>query len=497
MQKVVTTEEMRSADNCAINSGTPSIVLMERAGKNIFKLLTKDFELENKNLLIVCSNGGNGGDGLVLARYLFENNYDVEVYLISKESRNKDFLTNLDKYHGKIVEKIDGKSYDFLIDAIFGVGLDKDIEGEYFSLIQGLNRMVSYKISIDMPSGISSNTGLVKNIAFKADLTYSIQYYKIGQFINDGKDYCGKIKVVDIGITGENKVNILENNDFNDYFKERKSNVNKGNYKKVCVIGGSPLYMGAPLMSYMAMASLRVGVGYSCLAIPKKIKENYSINFVEPIYYELDCNNDGYFKFNEDNIKHLLTYDSIIIGMGFSASEEVYKLISYLLKNYTKSLLIDADGLNSLAKYGVDILLEKKCNVVLTPHLKEFSRLVGKNIDEIKENTLEIAMNFAKTYKINLVLKSNSSIITNGNICYLNINGNSGLAKGGSGDFLSGIIGGLIVNDEDILKRCALGSYILGRCADLAIKDINKYSLIASDLLNYINMVIKEIQYGN
>ena len=332
---------------------------------------------------------------------------------------------------------------------------------------------------------------------FKSDLTITIQDYKSGLFLNNGKGAYCDLKVIDIGIKPAKPqyfLNILEKEDIKVLFKKRDQNTNKGSYGRVALIGGSKLTPGALLLSCNALASLRCGVGYATIVIPKSLYTIYALKNEENIY-TLFNDNDGNILFDEENLKKLLHYSSILVGPGIGTSEEVYKIIKYLLLNFKGNLVLDADALNSLSKYGVDVLKEKVCNAtILTPHIKEFSRLSCLEIDEILNNSVEICRDFAKKYGVIVNLKNNVSVISDGEMAYLNINGNAGLAKGGSGDVLSGITLGLVNKNDNILLRVASAAYILGSSADLATQKINEYSLLARDVVaeipNAINSII-------
>ncbi len=498
MEYVLTSEEMQESDAYTIKNFTPSIELMERAGKGCFEIIKEKINKKDK-ILVACGGGGNGGDGLVIARYLLENGYDVNVYLISRHLKNETEI-NLNRYKGKIVDDI----YSFLgkekitvvVDALLGVGVDSRLKDNYIELINKLNEINAYKVSVDINSGVDATSGLILGTAFKSDLTLTIEFLKTGHFLNDGKDVYKELKTVRIGINPAKPQyfsKILNKSDFKFIFEKRKENTNKGDYGRVALIGGSKLTPGALYMSDSALAALRCGVGYCTVCIPSSLYDIYALKNPENIYLCFS-DKDGQIQFDKEKLDKLLHYSAILVGPGIGVNEEVYKIISYLLNNYKGNLVLDADALNSLSKYGVEILKKKVCeNVILTPHLKEFSRLINKEISEIKEKYLSFAGFFAKTYGVILNLKSNTSIITDGNEFYINVNGNAGLAKGGSGDVLSGITLGLANKNDEIVKRVACGAYLLGSSADLATLKINEYSLLARDVVEKIPEAINEI----
>lgn len=484
-------------DKYTIENGTPSIELMEKAGFKCFEIIKEQIKKVD-NVLVVVGSGGNGGDGYVIARYLLENGFNVKVLDIN-ESYNKDCLINKNRYKGKVIRNIDEEKYSLIVDAIFGVGLNKEVVEPQLSLIKYINNSHAKVISIDVNSGLDATTGLVLREAVKSDLTICVQDIKVGLYLNEGRDYCLKIVAIDIGICHFDESNyfkILDKIDFAKLIEKRKSHSNKGNYGKSIIIGGSKDYFGAPALSFASFACLRSGCGYSTLAVPVSLLSIYALNFPEVMLIGLNDDNNGHYVFDEKQASSFLTYSSISIGMGMGISEEVYKLVIYLLNNYKGVLIIDADALNSISKYGVDCLKSHLCNVIVTPHIKEFSRISGYEISEIERNYGGLARDFTKKYNLIVLLKNNSSIITDGETTYLNVTGSPCLAKGGSGDVLSGILCGICYKKDDLLKRVAMSSYILGRASELCVLSIYEDCVVATDVINNISNVYKEIKDG-
>ena len=500
MDYILSSKEMKEADQYTITNYASSLDLMEKAGRSIFEFLRTNFS-KGFYYLIVTGSGNNGGDGFVIARYLLENGYQVDVYEVS-EAKSSEAIENKKRYLKSPIKTLNINKNTIIIDAIFGYGLNKEVTEPYLNIIKKINEAEKYKvISVDIASGISSNNGLKMGDAIKSDVSLALGEYKLGYFLNDGKDYNKLTLKLDIGIVLPKKdyISRLDKSDFKDLFLNRKENSNKGSYGKVSLIGGMEKTPGALILAYKAYSSLKLGVGYSELAFPKSLKFIYSALTPEIIYHPLKDNRLGSLKFNKKEYSSFLSSKVITIGMGIGVSKEVYKIIKFFLKNYQNTLIIDADGLNTLAKYGIDILKEKRnCKVVLTPHIKEFSRLSKKSIEDIKRMRVKLAKEFSFNYNVYLVLKDNSTLIVHKNNAYLNTNGNSGLAKGGSGDLLSGFIAGCVSlndNDSDLLRKTALGSYILGRAADILKlhERVNEFSIIASDVVTVTNKVINEI----
>ncbi len=270
---------------------------------------------------------------------------------------------------------------------------------------------------------------------------------------------------------------------------QRKRNSHKGSYGKAAIVAGSIEYTGAAYLS--TAACLRSGVGYTTLFLPKELLPYYVLKAPEALLCPL-CEGSRY-AFNEESMQKLLGYDAIAYGMGMGVSEEVYLGVQWLLKHYGGKLLLDADGLNSVAKYGQGSLQNSKCQVLLTPHVKEFSRLSGASVEEIEKRGVELAQEFAKTQGVTLALKNALTAVTDGKRTAFNAAGNSGQAKGGTGDVLSGLTVGLLAQGMLPFEGVLLGSYLVGRSAEIAVEELGEYSLTASDCIANVGKAFRSI----
>ncbi len=261
---------------------------------------------------------------------------------------------------------------------------------------------------------------------------------------------------------------------------KRKRNSHKGSYGRAAIVAGSIEYTGAAYLS--AAACLRSGAGYTTLFLPKTLLPAYALKLPEILLRPV-CEGERY-AFDERSMKELLAYDSVAYGMGMGCSEGVFQGAKWLLENYTGKLLLDADGLNSLARYGQRTLFsKKKCEVVITPHILEFSRLTGRNAEEILEKSAPLATAFAKENGVTVLLKNARSVVTDGKSLTFIVAGNSGQAKGGSGDVLSGIIAALCAQGASTYIAAVCGGYLAGKAAELAAKEWGEYSLTAGDCI--------------
>lgn len=477
MERILTNAQMREADVFTIEKlGVSSEELVERAGKAVAEEINRRFM--GGRVLVCIGKGNNGADGDVVARIL-------------------------SSYHGFSVSTINicngifkhfEKKFDIIVDCIFGTGLNRNVDGKYKTAIELINKSGAFVVSCDIPSGLNGDTGFAMGVAVKANLTIAIQEYKIGHFINDGPDYTGEIIAKDIGISiwGEDFITRISSKTASKYFEKRLRNVNKGNFGKATVVGGSKNFPGSVLLSSNALASLKMGIGYSNLTIPESLVNVYAgINPECTITCMKDCN--GQMIFCKEILSSLLNYNAISIGMGIGQSEDVYKIICYLLENYNGNLLIDADGLNVLAVYGKEVLKNAKCNVVLTPHIGEFSRLIDCEKKLVETSCIQLAKDFAKEYCVVLLLKNATSVITDGERVVLNTTGCSGMAKGGSGDVLSGFCAGLLARSIDVFESVCVGAYVFGLAGEKAQNDQNEFTITASDIIKALPFVINSL----
>lgn len=470
MQRILTVEQMQNADKYTIETlGIPESVLVERAGCAVAEEITKKFK--GGRVLVVAGKGNNGADAVVVAEEL---------------SLVHGFKVTLLKTEENDLSKLNGK-FDIVVDGIFGTGLKREVSGFYAELINKINAIDAYKISIDIPSGLDGNSGVPLGVAVKSDFTVSIQEFKIGQFLNDGPDYTGDIVAKDIGISvwDDECAYKLEDKDIEKFFPKRSRNTHKGSYGKAAIVGGSKSFFGSAMLAGLSLSALRLGAGYSHLCIPDSLFPVYAGKCPECTLGTLN-DIDGNIVFDKDGLDKLLGYDTIAIGMGIGKSEEVYKTIKYLLSNFGGKLIIDADGLNSLAEYGVSVLRNAKPDVLLTPHIKEFSRLSALSVDEILKNSVEIAKTFANEYGVNVILKNAVSVITDGESVCLNVTGSPAMAKCGSGDVLAGVIAGISARKFGLYESACSGAYIFGKAGERCAKEIGEYSVTATDLINAI-----------
>ncbi len=483
MLEVYSVKDVKNADLKTCQT-IKDIDLMFEAGKKIFES-TKFYG----SSAIICGKGNNAGDGLVVALLLKQNNLDVDIYLIDNNlsSTSSYYLDKCKNNNINIYEfnnEANLNKYNFIVDAIFGTGFKGKPEGIYDIAINKINESKAFVISCDINSGLNGDSGLYIN-AVKSDLTVSIGYYKTGLFLNQAKDIIKNLINADIKLLKpDNPYYLLEEKDIK--FKDRLNYSNKGNYGYIALVGGSNMYSGAIRLAQMSNAAMRSGAGVATIFCPSSISNIVAQNILESTIYPLKEEN-GFIKFEENDFKSLLKYKAIAFGMGIGNTLETKKALEYLLKNYTNTLIIDADGLNALSQIKE---IKTNARLILTPHIKEFSRLINKEINEILNDEINIAINYAKSNNVVLLLKGATTIITDGSKTYLSNTGAPGMATAGSGDVLSGIIAALCGSYEPI-TAAYMGAYINGYAGMLAQRKNSSITMVASDTVNNIKETIE------
>ena len=480
MKNILSVSDVRMSDKLTIESGIPSKELMYKAALGVYNSY-----MWHGKIGIFCGSGNNAGDGYALAIILKNNGYYPELVLVS----NKFSDDGLFYYNQCIDLQIPIRNfseqleqYDIYVDALLGTGFKGDLKPSIYNCIKYINDMNKPTISIDINSGLNGDTGLCE-YAVKSDLTVSIGYSKPGLYLNKAKDFIKEIVTVDIGLVSYGKpYSLIEHADASSFFKTRLNYSNKGTYGYVGIMGGSENYPGAVRLANLGQVSLRSGCGVSKLIVPSEIYELIFSNVLETTVVKIPSKL-GKMIYDENAISEALKGLRVLgIGVGWGESEEYIKILSYILLNYEIPVVIDADGLNTLSKMDLNILNSSKCKIILTPHLKEFSRLTNYSVNEISNNLIQYGKEFVSKYNVTLLLKGATTLVFDNQRTYLITNGNSGMATAGSGDVLTGIITGLLgYHCEDVTMTVAVASYINGLAGDLAAKQYGEISMLSSD----------------
>lgn len=513
--KAASSKEMQLIDKKAISEyGIPGIVLMENAAIQVIKEIEAKYgDLTKKRVTVVAGKGNNGGDGLAIARHLINRGTKIIVYLLAEDSSIEgDALINL-----KIFKKMGGKIYDsssfdlkametvishshIIIDAIFGTGLSTDVKGFYADVISLINSAGKPIVSVDVPSGISADTGKVLGTAITAEMTVTFALPKVGLLIYPGAEYAGGLKIVDISIPGgmmeieSIQANLLTIEEMRGAVPERAADSHKGSFGHVGVIAGSVGKTGAAAMT--SLASLKVGAGLVSLAVPSSLNQTLAQKLTEVMTFPLPEGKEGFLgnRAEEKIIEFLADKDVVAIGPGISTDKEAQELIRRLVKRISIPMVIDADGINAFVGY-TDILKDIGVPIILTPHPGEMARLLGINPSDVQDDRIGISRRFSTEYNIYLLLKGARTIIAEpSGAIYINPTGNPGMATGGTGDILTGIIAGLIAQRLDISSAVRFGVFLHGLAGDLAAKEKGEAGMIAGDLLDMIAEAIREIK---
>lgn len=485
--------DMKASDIATINGGVPAVELMRRVGEAVYK----EYEFWNDNIYIICGKGNNGGDGLALAQVLISHGFLPKVFLIDNNisADSKYFYDILQKSNRNIFYNIEQCDYnaDIIVDCIFGTGFVGNPSEKYSKIINKINSSKSQIISIDIPSGLNADNGLF-SVCVKANKTIAIQSFKLGHFLNDGSDVCGKVSCIDIGIVviGE-KINIIDSDYCAKYFPKRINNCNKSSFQPTAIMGGCTNYCGAVKLANSGLCSLRSGAGLCKIIIPKSIAFAYMLALTVDTTLATMDDVDGKFIFDKAQIDKVMKNIKVLaFGMGMGDNyDSNYKILEYILLNYSIDVIIDADGLNCL-KNNMDILNITKCNVIITPHPKEMSRIINLPIEEILNNPINIAKQVAEKYNCVVLLKGTCSAISNGKETFILPCITPALAKGGSGDTLSGVIAGLLANKTDSFNSAVVASYLCAKSALIASKEYSEYGVLASDVSKCIKEIIEK-----
>ncbi len=494
---------MRNADKVSIEkAGIPGIVLMENAARGCVDELLKDFpDIKEKSVACFCGKGNNGGDGLAIARLLSRLGCRVTVFLTHGDSFKGDALINreiINHMNCRICHVPDNisdlvHSFDIIVDAIFGTGMYGMVDDDTFSLISAINNSNKYVLSVDIPSGISADTGEIWGICVNATRTVTFGAYKTGLFLFPGCDYTGEITLCDICtpdfvLSDINK--FVTDEDFvRDNLPRRKKNSQKSDYGKVLIIGGRQGMTGAPAMA--AEAALRMGAGLVTVGVCKSLNSVLEEKLTEAMTYPL-AEADGHLSRDASTqIKKLMERaDAVLFGPGVGTSADIYELLKAVMESCTVPLIIDADGLNVLASY-TELLEKCSCSLIFTPHEVEMSRLLKTTLSEVTENRIGVAHDFAQENGVTLILKGHHTIVTaEDGTQYINITGNPGLATGGSGDVLAGMVAALAARGLKGDIAAAVAVYLHGKSGDIAAENLGEDSLIATDIIKFLPQAI-------
>lgn len=526
LKYIADAREAKEIDRISIEEiGIPSVVLMEKASLSVAGCVKGQIKSEKDSVLVICGVGNNGGDGVAAGRLLWEDGVDVTVLILGQKKRISpemqvqlkiarnlgmkilwDDCSAVDGQYEKRISAIlentgTGKvteEYSIIVDAIFGIGLTREIVGSYREWISWINACSARIISVDIPSGIHASTGAVLGIGVRADMTVTFGVNKRGLVLYPGAGYAGQVIVSDIGFPQKALLRAvpgaytLQQDELPKYLPVRGKRTNKGSYGRVLVIAGSPDMSGA---CYLASeAAYRVGCGLVRVITARENTQVIRTKLPEAI---VTAYSPGLSDEEMKTVHQALNWaTSIVIGPGIGKNPDAEKLLRLVLEEQQNKVVIDADGLNLLAEMeeyfvsdaGKSRQIALSERFILTPHLKEMSRLLRRPVEEIAATVAETAKN--STTGCTMVLKDARTVVSDGTQVYINTTGNNALAKGGSGDVLSGMIGGLLAQGMEPFPAAQLAVCIHGLAADYYVQENGQYGMLASDLLAAIPKVL-------
>lgn len=488
-------QQIRAWDAYTIqNEPIASIDLMERAALTCVEWIEKQ-NWQKKAFKIFCGKGNNGGDGLAIARLLYELDYQVSVYILEfGKPGSDDFQINLQRLHELTFTEIHFlqlkehfpliNTDEILIDALFGSGLNKPLESLAADLVDHINHSEALAVSIDLPSGLFIDQSSKGNKVVEADHTLTFQCYKLGLLVQENALFIGDVHILDIGLhqgylQDQNFEQVFVERDFiKQIFRPRDAFAHKGSFGHALLIAGSYGKMGAAILA--ARACLHSGVGLLTCHLPKS---GYQImQTALPEAMVLTDENETIVAQLPNEIEK---YSVIGIGPGIGTATETQNLISFVCRRYKKALVIDADGLNCLSLQK-DLLEQLPPYSILTPHPKEFDRLFGEHQNDF--DRLETAKQKSKQFNLIIVLKSHhTAIIIPGRKIFFNSTGNAGMAKGGSGDVLTGIITALFAQNYSPEDAAVVGVYLHGLAGDLAANALSQHAMVATDVITFLS----------
>lgn len=507
--RILSAEAMREVDRCAIEElGIPSLVLMENAAIGVVDAIGEIYE-EAESAAIFCGPGNNGGDGLAIARHLAVRGYEVQVFLVAgRRGMRGDAEVQLGicRRQGLAIQEVadedgvvealeEAREADLIVDALFGTGLSKPLEGLLADLVQGLNDLPVPCVSVDLPSGLNGSRSEPLGPHIEADLTVTFAAPKIAHVFPPASESVGELVVTDLGIPPElveeaeeegGPLHLLVGEELAGLLPEREPGTHKGDYGHVLLVAGSPGKAGAAILA--ARAAVRSGAGLVTAAVPESILDVVDLGSIESMTLPLR---------SLDQALDAAEGKSVLaMGPGLGQEDGTAEAIRRIAGEVSLPLILDADGINAFAGRAAE-LAGRSAETVLTPHPGELGRLLGMSTSEVQDDRIAAARRAAVEAEAVVVLKGHRTLVaTPGGEVHVNTTGNPGMASGGTGDVLTGLIAGLSAQGLGALDAARLGVYLHGLAGDLAAARTGETALAAGDLLTYLPAAFLELEEG-
>lgn len=480
-------ESVKKIEENAALAGTSFYTMMENAGFFAVEEICKRKDVKGKKIIVYCGSGNNGGDGYVAARLLMEKGADCFVVPFG-EPLTETAKKAKNSYNGSFAdENLNLDDADIIIDALFGTGLKRNLEGRYLEAVNKINESAAYKVALDIPSGLFADSG-EESPCIKADLTVTFIAYKLCHLMFPARNFCGEIALSRIGIEDSafKNIEIIGKIIEQPVFKKRESNTHKGTYGTASLVVGSYGMAGAAILSLKG--ALMSGVGIAKATVHNSIYPIVTVACPEAVCNVYSDDSDL-----EEVAGKAILSDAVLIGCGLSKGELQRRLLYHILSKADKKLIIDADGINMLSD-NIECIKQSSADIVLTPHPAEMSRLLKVSVAEIEKDRIYYGKKAAKDLSCTVVLKGAVTLVChkNGEV-YFNLTGNPSMAKGGSGDSLSGIIVSLASQGFSLEEAAGYGVYIHGMAGDKARDEFGEISSLPTDLINYLPWVFKKL----
>ncbi len=502
---IVTPDQMRQVEEYTFRFGLDALRLMENAGARAASLAEEAGLCAGKQVAILCGRGNNGGDACVMARHLLQKGNRVTLILCEGQPVTKQASRMFERLQGLELEILNAgfdksaafrriSGADLIVDGVYGIGFHGNLQGLTAQLIEEANRTNAVRLSLDLPSGMNGETGETDPGVFRADFTVVFGAYKTGHFTDGGRRCCGRLLLAEIGIPAEAFFKCQVDAFFTDVEMVKQSvpkrdvSAHKGDFGRALLLCGSRRMSGAAFLA--ASGALKAGAGLVTLAAPGTVVDGLCGRLIEATFLPLP-EEDGFVSIGAEELllAEMKNKTALLAGCGLGRGEAASRLIEGMLMGQKNPVVLDADGLFLAAEHK-DEWKAHRCPLILTPHAGEMERLTGEKTPTDRTRRKEVCRQLAEEWNAVVVLKGHETVISGPDgSCYLNQTGNPGLAKGGSGDLLAGLICGLAAQGIEPVKAAAIGVWLHGKAADLAVAESGEAGLLASELLPSLGKV--------
>ncbi|MFB6291260.1 MAG: NAD(P)H-hydrate dehydratase, partial [Candidatus Bipolaricaulia bacterium] len=506
-------KKIKEIDSKAVKDwGIPSAVLMENAGRSAVDIIREEISSLPEEILVISGKGNNGGDGLVISRRLIDLGFQVETFILG----NRDQLAEETDRNAKLLERITDritycspgdeslrkeihKNPPMIIDAIFGIGIEGELRGDYPGLIEEINRSRGRRIAIDLPSGLPADTGEPPGVAVEADLTVTMGFLKLGSMVPEAEEYVGTQRVASVGypeklVREEDGVwELVDDQLAIDLLPDRPTGGHKGDFGSLLVVGGSPGMTGAPLLA--SKSGLRSGTGLVYLAGPQSSNQIFESNLIEGLTVPIPDEKGSLGRGALDPLLEAAEgKEAVAVGPGLGRKEETRKMVPEFLGKLSKPVVLDADGVVAFSDRS-DRTLKEVEDLVLTPHPGELAALLDLTPSEVDRKRYQLVPDLARELRVTVLLKGVPTVIgaPSGEVALVNCR-NSGLAKGGSGDVLTGLIGGFLAQGLSTFSAAQLGAWVHCKAGESGVDLWGPDSLQPGDLITQIALVLTELR---